>query len=194
MMSIFCLQLETRPVDVEFVKLLQDLYSSNFPGHIYRGYTLISPGQDKPIRDIQYYPNAARSSWFIFSGLGSQWPAMGKSLLRLPTFTSAIEKCHEVLKNKGIDIFKIIQDGNKSVQDNVLNSLVGITAVQIGIVDVLKILNLTPDGIIGHSIGELASAYADGCLSAEQTILAAYSYGLVLVETKSIKGSSIEIG
>nr|CAD7400388.1 unnamed protein product [Timema cristinae] len=186
--------LETRPVDVEFVKLLHDLYSSNFPGHIYRGYTLIFPGQDKPIRDIQYYPNAARSSWFIFSGLGSQWPAMGKSLLRLPTFTSAIEKCHEVLNNKGIDIFKIIQDGNKSAQDNVLTSLVGITAVQIGIVDVLKILNLTPDGIIGHSIGELAAAYADGCLSAEQTILAAYSYGLVLVETKSIKGSSIEIG
>ena len=33
---------------------------------------------------------------------------------------------------------------------------------------------MKPDGIIGHSLGEVACGYADGCLTLEQTILTAY--------------------
>jgi len=41
-----------------------------------------------------------------------------------------------------------------------------------------------PDKIIGYSIGELGCAYADGCITAEQMILFAYSRGLESIETK----------
>ncbi|MCH1932380.1 acyltransferase domain-containing protein, partial [Shewanella sp. A25] len=45
------------------------------------------------------------------------------------------------------------------------------------------------DGIIGHSAGELACAYADGCFTAEQTILAAYWRGRCVIECKTPKGA-----
>lgn len=48
--------------------------------------------------------------------------------------------------------------------------------------------------ISGHSVGELGCAYADGCFTAEEMILSAYSRGLVSVETPFIKGSMAAIG
>jgi len=44
-----------------------------------------------------------------------------------------------------------------------------------------------PNKIIGYSIGELGCAYADGCFTAEQMILFAYSKGLESIETKVTK-------
>lgn len=46
----------------------------------------------------------------------------------------------------------------------------------------------------GHSVGELGCAYADGCFTAEQMILAAYSRGLASIETPFIKGSMAAVG
>ena len=53
----------------------------------------------------------------------------------------------------------------------------GLCAVQIGLVDLLREFGLTPDGIIGHSVGELVCGYTDGCLDIKQTILASYFRG-----------------
>jgi hypothetical protein len=50
--------------------------------------------------------------------------------------------------------------------------------------DVLKNLKLTPDYIVGESFSELAAAYADGVLTAEEAVLSAYAIGSVLVEAK----------
>lgn len=51
-----------------------------------------------------------------------------------------------------------------------------------------------PDNIIGHSVGELGCAYADGCFTAEQMVLAAYSRGLASIETDTIHGSMAAVG
>lgn len=51
-----------------------------------------------------------------------------------------------------------------------------------------------PDNIIGHSVGELGCAYADGCFTAEQMILSAYSRGLASIETEVIYGSMAAVG
>jgi len=50
-----------------------------------------------------------------------------------------------------------------------------------------------PDKIIGYSIGELGCAYADGCITAEQMILFAYSRGLEFIETKVTYNRSITV-
>lgn len=50
------------------------------------------------------------------------------------------------------------------------------------------------DYCIGHSVGELGCAYADGTISVEQAILAAFARGLVSFETKVIDGSMAAIG
>jgi len=59
---------------------------------------------------------------------------------------------------------------------------------------VLKALDITPDGIIGHSVGELGCAYADGCFTAEEMILAAYARGRASLETNVIPGMMAAIG
>lgn len=60
--------------------------------------------------------------------------------------------------------------------------------------DILKTLDIEPDGMIGHSVGELGCAYADGCFTAEEMILAAYARGRASVETKLPDGMMAAIG
>ncbi|XP_044017899.1 fatty acid synthase-like [Aphidius gifuensis] len=186
---------ESRPVDVEYIKLLHDIHAQGTSGHLYRGYTILNTTDpEKRIKKIEHYPGAKRPIWFVFSGMGSQWPAMGAALLRFPVFAEAIRKCDAVLRPKNIDIYNILTNPDKSTFDNILNSFVGIAAVQIGIVDMLNLLEIVPDKIIGHSVGELGCAYADGCFTAEQMVLAAYSRGLASIETDTIHGSMAAVG
>jgi fatty acid synthase len=98
------------------------------------------------------------------------------------------------LATKGVNLMEILTSDDPKIFDNILNSFVGIAAVQIGITDLLKSINLHPDYIIGHSVGELGCAYADGCFTAEQMILSSYSRGLASIETKTVYGSMAAIG
>lgn len=58
----------------------------------------------------------------------------------------------------------------------------------------MKSIDIFPDGIIGHSVGELGCAYADGCFTAEQMILAAYARGRASIEVDLIDGMMAAIG
>lgn len=72
------LQVESIPVDVEYIRLLHEVYAENITGHMFRGYTVVgSKISDKPPREIQEYSGLKRPVWFVFSGMGSQWPGMG---------------------------------------------------------------------------------------------------------------------
>ena len=48
-----------------------------------------------------------------------------------------------------MDIIKIITSTDKDIFDNILNSFVGISAVQIALTDILLEMGLVPDQIIG---------------------------------------------
>lgn len=198
-------QIENRPIDVEFIKLLHDIHAYTIPGHPWRGYTIVKEistaksneidVDEKFCRKTEIYSETKRPIWFVFSGMGSQWPKMGKDFLRFPVFAEAIHKCDAVLKSKNIDIYDIIMDSNESTFDNnILNSFVGIGAMQIGLMDLLSSMKIIPDMIIGHSMGEVGCAYADGAITAEQMILAIYLRGLATIETETIQGSMAAIG
>lgn len=55
-------------------------------------------------------------------------------------------------------------------------------------------MGVRPDGIIGHSAGELGCAYADGCLTIQQTVLAAWARGKAVLEGNLIKGLMAAVG
>lgn len=65
---------------------------------------------------------------------------------------------------------------------------------QIGLIDLLRSLNITADGIIGHSLGESACAYADGSFTAEETILSAWARGRSSLDVKLISGMMAAVG
>lgn len=60
--------------------------------------------------------------------------------------------------------------------------------------DVLTTVGIYPDGIVGHSVGELGCAYADGTLTAQQTVLAAYSRGRAILDSKLPPGAMAAVG
>ncbi|XP_070149856.1 fatty acid synthase [Polyergus mexicanus] len=193
--KVFLNDIEKHPVDIEYIRLLHNIHTDDIQGHLYRGYTIIgSKTAEQPTRKIENYLGTARPIWFVFSGMGSQWPGMGIDLMRFPVFAKAIQKCDDVLRPRGVDIINILTNKDKSIFDNILNSFVGIAAVQIGLVNLLTSVGIVPDNIIGHSVGELGCAYADGTFTAEQMILSAYSRGLASIETEVIYGSMAAIG
>lgn len=63
--------------------------------------------------------------------MGSQWNGMGKQLLNIPIFAKAIQKCEAVLKPRGVDLIEILTSEDPKLFDNILNSFVGIAAIQV---------------------------------------------------------------
>ncbi|GBP94827.1 Fatty acid synthase [Eumeta japonica] len=193
-------ELRSSPLDPEAIALLHNIHEKPTVGHMGRGYVILSPAQEEGslpnvlAESYQYYPDLRRPLCFVYSGMGSQWATMGTELLRLPIFAAAIERCHQVLEPRGVNLMRILTDSDSSIFDNILHSFVGIAAVQIGLTDILRELGLKPDYIIGHSVGELGCAYADECFTLEETILAAYSRGLVSVETPFVRGAMAAVG
>jgi len=70
---------------------------------------------------------------FVFSGIGSQWIGMATSLMKLPIFSESILRSHNVLKQFGVDLIKIVTDTDTNILNNIVNIFVGITAMQVNI-------------------------------------------------------------
>lgn len=80
---------------------------------------------------------------------------MAKTLMRLPAFAASINRSAAALRPHNLDLINIITDAPASAFDDVVNSFVSIAAVQVALVDVLRALEIHPDGIVGHSVGEI---------------------------------------
>lgn len=55
----------------------------------------------------------------------------------LPLFRESIERSHKILESKGLDLIKIVTDDDPNVFDNILNSFVGIAAVQVTLTSII---------------------------------------------------------
>lgn len=56
---------------------------------------------------------------------------MGRDLLTFQPFKESIEKSANTLKTLGLDLYAIFNSDDKKIFDNVLNSFVGIAAIQV---------------------------------------------------------------
>ena len=63
--------------------------------------------------------------------MGSQWPSMGRSLMNISIFAQSVQRSHQVLESKGIDLIKIITDDNPEIFQDIVNCFVGIAAIQV---------------------------------------------------------------
>lgn len=126
--------------------------------------------------------------------MGSQWSGMGKDMMQVDTFRNSINKSAHILKKHGINLEDLLINETDKAFDNILNSFVSIAAIQIALTDVLMSIGINPDGIIGHSVGELGCAYADGTFTAEQFIMAAYARGKSVVESNLAEGAMAAVG
>ena len=188
-----------KQLDAEYIALLHSIQITSNSANTYRGYGIYSQNGSLENANcvgqhIQHFDGVKRPIVWVYSGMGSQWSGMGADLMKIPIFAESIEKCHNLLLPKGLNLKEIITSTDPKMFDSILHSFVGIAAIQIGLTDILKSLGLVPDHIIGHSVGELGCAYADGCLTAEEMILSSYSRGMVSIETKVVFGSMAAVG
>ncbi|XP_076288350.1 fatty acid synthase 1 [Lasioglossum baleicum] len=179
--------------DDEFIALYHDTYALNIPGHLHRGYSVLGSAGAEEISPVN--TSEKRPIWFVFSGMGSQWAGMGKDLLSIEPFKRSLQRCADALKPEGVDLMDVILNSTaESFVDNIVYSFISIAAIQIALVDLLAYLGIQPDGIIGHSVGELGCAYADGTFTPEQTILAAYWRGRSILDSKLPPGAMAAVG
>ncbi|PVI01286.1 polyketide synthase [Periconia macrospinosa] len=138
---------------------------------------------------------------FVFTGQGAQWPGMGRQLLvSNPIFAKSMYNSEEILLRLGSEwhlVEELCREENSRINEAALSQPI-CTAIQIALVDMLKAWNVLPDGVIGHSSGEIAAAYAAGMLSAEDALKAAYHRGTCVQKLKArypeVRGAMLATG
>ncbi|KAI1321024.1 putative polyketide synthase [Xylariaceae sp. FL0255] len=136
---------------------------------------------------------------FIFTGQGAQYLGMAEHLYRQNrVFYTSILELDEVLCKASTPptwTFKQIILGllpPETIHDASVSQPL-CTALQIGIVNVLRAWNIYPSATIGHSSGEIAAAYASGLVSAHQAIMVAYLRGRAVKKAK-LRGAMLAAG
>ncbi|KAL1442920.1 hypothetical protein MTO96_030555 [Rhipicephalus appendiculatus] len=185
--------------------------ATQFP---YRGYMLVPvDGNGKEVFKITTEtPSTKRPVWFAFTGVGCQWKGMAQQMMHFDVFARSIQRSHEVLKEVGVDLMELVTSKN---DDGAVGPLYGcIAAVELKdsrnrpLVYRLdspfnnrshwwmysSLWGLHPDGMVGHSLGEIGCAYADGCLTAEQTVLSAYWRGRCVDTGNLPEGAMAAVG
>ncbi|GFO47692.1 fatty acid synthase-like [Plakobranchus ocellatus] len=178
--------------NVEFQALTEA--SSNMPTNSmpFRGCTVLNGSAD--FEEIHKCGPDPRPVWFVFAGMGTQWHGMGRKMMELDIFRESILRSTKTLSQYNLNLYELIMNGDETTFDQTIPSFIGIASIQIALVDLLTAMEIKPDGIVGHSVGELGCAYADGSLTAEETILAAYWRGRCISEATLPAGKMAAVG
>ncbi|KAK8774423.1 hypothetical protein V5799_011046 [Amblyomma americanum] len=162
----------------------------------YRGYALVpvDGGSGKEIlKVVDQAPFEKRPLWFVFTGMGCQWTGMARQMMHFDLFARSIRKCHDVLEQYGIDLIDLVTS-EEARKQTMVSPFISIAAVQVALVELLRAIGLQPDGLVGHSVGEIGCAYADGGLTAEQTVLCSYWRGRCTELGNLPKGAMAAVG
>ncbi|XP_016385918.1 fatty acid synthase-like [Sinocyclocheilus rhinocerous] len=175
-----------------YLSLLNDVSGVPTAGMPYRGYALI--GAQGELTEVQQAQPTPKPLWYICSGMGTQWAGMGRTLMQLPEFRESILRSDVALKHTGLCVSRLLMDADESTFEDTVQAFVGLAAIQVAQIDMLQKMGLQPDGIVGHSVGELACGYADSSLSHSETILAAYWRGRCIKEASLPPGGMAAVG
>jgi acyl transferase domain-containing protein/acyl carrier protein len=112
---------------------------------------------------------------FVFSGQGSQWFGMGRTLLHdEPVFREVIERCALALRPH-TDWSLIAELAGIDPEQSRLNEVdviqPALFAVQVALAALWRSWGIEPDAVVGHSMGEVAAAYVGGALSLNDAAL-----------------------
>jgi len=126
------------------------------------------PGLAQAERPATQRPRLA----FVFSGNGSQWPAMGSQLLASePVFRDAVAACDALFHTAtGWSIADELRTGSVERMARTDVAQPALLAVQLGLVALWRSWGIEPDAVMGHSVGEVAAAHVAGILTLEDTV------------------------
>ncbi|MFF1960137.1 SDR family NAD(P)-dependent oxidoreductase [Streptomyces sp. NPDC058220] len=112
----------------------------------------------------------SRKPVWVFSGQGSQWAGMGRTLLRRePAFAAALAEADALIAaESGFSVLQTVRTGQQvtgcaTVQPTLF-------ALQIALAATWRAHGIQPAAVIGHSMGEAAAAVVAGALSLEDGV------------------------
>ena len=102
---------------------------------------------------------------FVFPGQGGQWTGMARQLLAdEPVFREAIEACDAAISGEtGWSVIAALQGDVEAAPIDVVQP--ALFAVSVGLAALWQAWGITPDAVVGHSMGEVAAAYVAGALT-----------------------------
>lgn len=111
---------------------------------------------------------------FVFGGRAEHWVGMGSELYRTEKiFRKYIQECNFIIGELG-EASVLSNFENKvsaSFFDNEANVLFTLAAFQIATFELLKSKGITPNGVMGVSLGEITAIYAAGGISLRDALL-----------------------
>jgi [acyl-carrier-protein] S-malonyltransferase len=112
---------------------------------------------------------------YIFPGQGAQFPGMGKDLYETSDVAKALfESANEIL---GFRITDIMFEGTA---EELKETKVTQPAVFLHSVILAKVLNVKPDMVAGHSLGEFSALVVNGALSFEDGLKLVYQRAMAM--------------
>lgn len=133
---------------------------------------------------------------FVCSGMGPQWWGMARQLLDTePVFRAAVERCdRELSKHTGWSLLdELLAPEEESRMSETEVAQPANFAVQLGLAELWHSWGVEPDGIVGHSTGEVAAQYLAGVLSFEDAVKVNY-YRSSLQQRATGAGRMLAVG
>ena len=144
---------------------------------IYTGYTLSN----------------AKGPAFIYSGNGCQWRGMGRQLLtESETFRQTVFEIDKLF-NQYADFSLIAELSATDESDRYDYTEIAqptLFAIQVGITEIFKEHGITPIAVLGHSVGEVAAAWAAGILTLPEAVQVIFYRSHYQAKTKGSGGMS----
>ncbi|SEO94974.1 Acyl transferase domain-containing protein [Flavobacterium sp. CF108] len=133
---------------------------------------------------------------FVYTGMGPQWWKMGRELIeKEPVFYKAVQECDDYFKIiSGWSILEELQKPEET--SNIKETSIAQPAnfvIQVALTRLLEHYGINADAVVGHSVGEVTSAYISGALSLQDALLVSYNRSRLQHKTAG-KGTMLAVG
>lgn len=167
-------------------EMVQELsaYSTGQPGPRMR--TAFTPRPEKAARVV-----------FVMSGQGPQWQGMGRELMRHePVFKRMIEACDKAMRPRAkfslMD--ELMRPETETNMQRTEISQPAIFAMQMALAALWQSWGIQPAAVVGHSVGEVASACIAGILTLDQAAKIIVLRGRFMDECAAAGGTMLAVG
>ncbi|MEV4738955.1 acyltransferase domain-containing protein [Streptomyces sp. NPDC049555] len=113
---------------------------------------------------------------FVFAGQGAQWYGMGRELLAAePVFRQTLHQCDAFVREfagfSAVEQLGLPEETARLGELDVLQPTM--VSLQIALTALWRSWGVTPDAVVGHSMGEIAAAHTAGALTLRDAMMIA---------------------